>query len=194
MSESAATPTSTLADSVAVEPTEFVHVSYDANEIAATICELATQLGVNNPISIVINERTPLTRISSTFDGASTADATIVIDADSGALEDTKHLTNYGITQAKTSIGRMLLRARDRQRTDFADAPRDEELTLAQTACWDTYCAGRLERIGVPIHQQRWRYNHRNRLGFHDATDVDFDRLWTASDLSWADVTVGIFG
>ena len=42
---------------------------------------------------------------------------------------------------------------------------------------------GRLERLGVETNQQRWRYNYRNRFGFHDGVDAAFDALWAADDL-----------
>ena len=110
----------------------------------------------------------------------------------SGAIENTKQLTTLGVNQTRTSVGRMLLRARDRMRADFADVGTDDELTLAESAAWDTYCAGRLARAGIEINTQRWRYNHRNRFGFSDAGDADFDRLWAADGLSWSEVVAGI--
>jgi hypothetical protein len=80
------------------------------------------------------------------------------------------------------------MRLRDRSSGRFDDAPPDSELTLAQVAAWDTYCIGRLERIGVPVNQQRWRYNFRNRHGFNDEVDAVFDRIMAADDLSWAEL------
>ena len=82
----------------------------------------------------------------------------------------------------------MLLRVRDRLTGGFADAPPDNELTLAQMAAWETYCVGRLERLGVPVNQQRWRYNFRNRHGFTDQVDAAFDRLWTSDGLTWGEL------
>ena len=82
----------------------------------------------------------------------------------------------------------MLLRVRDRLIGGFGDAPPDDELTLAQMAAWETYCVGRLERLGVPVNQQRWRYNFRNRHGFTDQVDVAFDRLWASDGLTWAEL------
>jgi hypothetical protein len=81
------------------------------------------------------------------------------------------------------------MRLRDRQSGRFADAPADTELTLPQQAAWDTYCVGRLERIGVRVNQQRWRYNFRNRHGFNDEVDVAFDRIMAAEGLSWAELS-----
>lgn len=180
-----------VAGQVSVEPAEFTQVKYDAAEIAAIVTSLAKVLGVSNTISLIVDETTPLAKITCSIDAPS-SDATIVIDAMSGAIENTKQLTTLGVAQTQTSVGRMLLRARDRMRSDFADVGTDDELTLAEGAAWDTYCAGRLARAEVTINTQRWRYNHRNRLGFNDNADADFDRLWAADDLSWADVIAGI--
>ena len=79
-----------------------------------------------------------------------------------------------------------------RMRADFAGAGADDDLTLAESAAWDTYCAGRLARAGIEINTQRWRYNHRNRFGFSNAGDADFERLWAADELSWSEVVAGI--
>ena len=172
---------------ITVSPAEFSFVKYDADEIAAIVAELARLLGISNPIRVMIDETTPLAKLSEELDGTS-ADATITLHAESGALEDRKHPMSFSPDNARESLGRVLLRARDRLRPDFADAPGDLELTLAENAAWDTYCVGRLARLGVATNQQRWRYNHRNRFGFDDGVDVAFDALWVADDLGWADV------
>jgi hypothetical protein len=98
---------------------------------------------------------------------------------------------SFSSTAARESLGRVLLRASDRLRPEFADAPEDLDLTLAENAAWDTYCAGRLARLGVATNKQRWQYNHRNRFGFSDEVDVGFERLWAAENLSWAGVAAG---
>ncbi len=180
-----------VAGQVSVDPAEFTQVKYDANEIASIVTSLAETLGVSNSISLAVDETTPLAKITCAIDAPS-SDATIMVDAQSGAIENTKQLTTLGVRQTQTSVGRMLLRARDRMRSDFADVGADDELTLAETAAWDTYCAGRLARAGIEINTQRWRYNHRNRFGFSDAGDADFDRLWVADGLSWTEVIAGI--
>jgi hypothetical protein len=179
-----------VAGMVTVAPAQFVQVKYDAAEIAALVANLAEQLGVSNPIELKIDETTPLSKIVSELDAVS-SDAVIRIAAQSGALENTKVLTTLGPVQTRVAVGRMLLRARDRMRDDFADAPADNDLTREENAAWDTYCAGRLLRAGCEIHEQRWRYNHRNRFGFSDAVDTDFDRLWAADDLAWAGLIPG---
>ncbi len=182
---SSASATSTA--KVTVSPEEFTFVKYDAAEIAAIVAELAAQLEIANPIRVVVDETTPLAKAYEEIDAAS-SDATITLHAESGALEDLKHPMSFSATGAREALGRVLLRARDRMRSDFADAPADLELTLEENAAWNTYCAGRLERMGVETNQQRWRYNHRNRFGFHDGVDVAFDALWAADDLGWAEV------
>ena len=125
--------------------------------------------------------------MSSTIDGTS-SDALITIHVESGALEDTKHFTNFNRHHAEISLGRMLLRASDRLRADFVDAPDDEALSLQDEAAWNTYVNGRLERLGVASNRQRWRYNFRNRFGFSDDVDARFDTLWNADDLGWSDL------
>jgi hypothetical protein len=176
-----------VAGKVTVAPAQFVQVKYDAAEVAALVTDLAEQLGVSNPIELTIDETTPLSKIVSELDAVS-SDAVIRIAAQSGALENTKVLTTLGPIQTKVAVGRMLLRTRDRMRNDFSDAPADDDLTREQNAAWDTYCAGRLLRAGFEINEQRWRYNHRNRFGFSDTVDSDFDRLWAADDLGWPDL------
>ncbi len=172
---------------VTVTPEEFHFVKYEASAIAAVVAELAELLGVTNPVHVVVDETTPLAKMSAEVGGTS-SDATITIRAESGALEDTQHLTHFSADSARGALGRMMLRARDRLRPDFADTPGDLDLSLAENAAWDTYCAGRLARIGLPVNQQRFRYNHRNRFGFSDAVDAHFARLWAADDLGWADL------
>jgi hypothetical protein len=180
------TPAATAAR-VTVTPEEFRLVKYDAAEIAAVVTELAARIGLTNPIHVVVDETTPMARMAASIGGAS-SDATVRIDVESGALEDTKRFTNFNTHHAEVSLGRMLLRCADRLRPDFAHAPPDPELGLREEAAWNTYVNGRLERLGVVTNEQRWRYNHRNRFGFTDAVDAQFDRLWAADDLGWDEV------
>lgn len=175
---------------VTVSPEEFTFVNYDAAEIVAIVAELAERLEIANPIHVAVNEATPLAKVYEEIDAAS-SDATITLHAESGALEDRKHPMSFSAAGARESLGRVLLRAHDRLRPDFDDAPGDLDLTIEQNASWDTYCAGRLARMGVETNQQRWRYNHRNRFGFNDDVDAQFERLWSSDDLSWSDLASG---
>ncbi len=182
--------TRTERSKVDVAPEEFKLVKYDAAEIAEVAADLAARIGLANPIRIVVDETTPMARMASTIDGTS-SDALVTIHAESGALEDTKNFTNFNRHHAELSLGRMLLRSHDRLRPDFAEAPDDDSLSLRQEAAWNTYVNGRLERLGVKVNRQRWKYNHRNRFGFTDDSDAEFERLWAADDLSWSDLDPG---
>ncbi|WP_420451544.1 hypothetical protein [Ilumatobacter sp.] len=173
---------------MSVEPREFSLVDYDADVIARTVAEVATALGVANPIRVVVDETTPLAKRSAELDGPPDPDTAVVLRFQSGALEDSRDLTNFGPRRARLSAGLALLRARDRLRPDFADVPSDRELTNAQNAAWDTYCAGRLARAGLEPSEQQFRYDFRNRFGFTDAVDRRFDEVWLADDLGWSDL------
>ncbi len=169
--------------SVSVVPQEFRFVAFDASLIQRVAEGLLASLGLgDHDVHIDVDETTPLSRMR-----VETGD-TISIRAESGAFEDTKRPRQQSETATATSLGRMLLRVRDRLSGDFGEAPPDDDLTLAQTAAWETYCVGRLERLGVPVNQQRWRYNFRNRHGFTDAADTAFDRLWASDDLTWGEL------
>jgi hypothetical protein len=175
---------------ITVTPSEFHFVKYDAQDIVDVVTELAELLGVANPIHVIVDESTPLAKLAAEADGKS-SDATLTLRAESGALENTKRFTHFSADAARASLGRTLLRARDRLRPDFADAPNDFDLSLTENAAWDTYCAGRLDRMGVKLNKQRWRYNYRNRFGFSDDGDAAFERLWSADDLSWTELIAG---
>jgi len=162
-------------------------VAYDADEIASVVRDLAATIGVTNPVSVEVDERTPLSKMSAAIDGTS-SDATVQLRFESGALENTRALTTFGEARARLSIGRMLLRASDRLSGRFDDAPEDLELTNPQNAAWDVYCGGRLERLGLAPIEQQYRYDFRNRFGFRDDVDAVFDRLWAADGLSWSDL------
>ncbi len=168
---------------VSVTPQEFKFVAFDAALIQRLAEELLTSLGLADPdVHIEVDETTPLSRMR-----VETGD-TISIHAESGAFEDTKRPRQQSETATATALGRVLLRVRDRLSGGFDEAPPDEDLTLAQMAAWETYCVGRLERLGVPVNQQRWRYNFRNRHGFTDGADASFDRLWTSDSLTWGEL------
>jgi hypothetical protein len=175
---------------VTVTPSEFHFVKYEAQDIVDVVTELAEMLGVANPIHVIVDETTPLSKLAAEADGTS-SDSTLTLRAESGALENTKRFTHFSADAARGSLGRTLLRAKDRLRSDFAEAPDDFNLSLAENAAWDTYCAGRLDRMGVKLNKQRWLYNYRNRFGFSDDDDAAFERLWSADDLSWADLIAG---
>ena len=80
------------------------------------------------------------------------------------------------------------MRVRDRLDPAFGDPPPDKELSVQQHTAWDAYAVGRCARLGLPTQRQRRLYHFRIRHGFTDVADRVFDRLWTATDLTWADI------
>ena len=137
---------------------------------------------------MIVDETTPLAKRAASLVGEPGPDAVIELRLQSGALEDTRHLTSFGPRRARVSVGLALLRARDRLRPDFADVPSDLELTNSQNSAWDAYCAGRLERAGIDGASQRYRYDVRNRFGVRVEVDATFDRMRAADDLAWSDL------
>jgi hypothetical protein len=170
--------------SVSVTPQEFKFVAYDAALIQRVAEGLLSSLGLDDrDLHIEVDETTPLSRIR-----VEIGDDTISIRAESGAFEDTKRPRQQSEVATATSLGRVLLRVRDRLAGGFVDAPPDDELTLGQVAAWETYSVGRLQRLGIEVNQQRWRYNYRNRHGFTDAADAAFNKLWDSDGLTWAEL------
>ena len=168
---------------VTVSPQTFTFVSFDAGLIASVTEGLVGAFGLgDHAVSVVVDESTPLARTS-----VSLADG-ITIKVESGAFEDTRRPRQQSENATATSVGRMLLRARDRLAGGFGEAPPDDELSLAQMAAWEAYSVGRLERFGIEVNQQRWRYNFRNRHGFTDSSDARFDELWASEGLTWGEL------
>ena len=166
--------------SVMVTPQTFNFVAYDAPLIQRVAEEMLESLGLaDRDLNIEVDETTPLARTR-----VEVGDA-ISIRAESGAFEDTRRPRQQSEVATATSLGRVLLRVRDRLNGGFGDAPPDEDLTLAQVAAWETYSVGRLEQLGIEVNQQRWRYNFRNRHGFTDEADGAFNRLWAGDGLTW---------
>ena len=168
---------------VTVTPQAFHFVSFDAALIQRVAESLVAALGLDDhPVAIEVDETTPLARVSVDLGD------TITVRVESGALEDTRRPRMQSETATATTIGRVLLRARDRLVGGFGEAPADVDLSLAQIAAWEVYCVGRLERLGIEVNQQRWRYNFRNRHGFSDDADASFDHLWHSDGLTWGEL------
>ncbi len=170
--------------SVTVTPQEFKFVTFDAALIQQVAEGLLASLGLSgHKLHIEVDETTPLARMRVSVDGS-----TIAIRAESGSFEDTKRPRQMSENATATSLGRVLLRVKDRLSAGFGEAPADDDLTLAQMAAWETYCVGRLSRLGIETNQQRWRYNFRNRHGFTDAVDEAFNHLWSSDGLTWGEL------
>ena len=168
---------------VTVEPNEFNFVFFNADEVAAVARNILTLVGMGDRnLHVEVDETTPIARVW-IADGDP-----IVFKAESGAFEDTRRPRHFGESVASLSIGRMLMRLRDRSEAGFADAPADDALDLAQVSAWDTYAVGRLRRAGMDAHEPRWRYNFRNRHGFSDQVDGAFQTIWSAEQLTWSEL------
>jgi len=169
---------------VTVEPSIFKIVKYDADEIAGVAQEMLKLLGMESTnLLIDVDETVAMSRVTTTLSDP------VHILVMSSAFENLKKPMTFSIDNAKFSLGRGLLRIRDRQSGNFADAPTDEDLSVVESAVWETYCVGRLSRLGLKVHKQRWQYNFRNRHGFKDAVDKHFEKIWEADGLTWSQLS-----
>jgi hypothetical protein len=170
---------------VEVRPTEFSMVFFDAAEIQGIVEKLVAQVGLPDdlPVTVEVDETTPMgrARVESTDP--------LVITAESGAFEDVKAPRKLSEAGTIDVVGKLLFSVRDRLDPAFGDPPPEDDLTLQQSVAWEVYCVGRLGRLGHPVQRQRRLYQFRNRHGFTDAADAAFDRLWTAEQLTWDDIT-----
>ncbi len=177
---------------VTVEPQIFRFVQFDAVLIARVADQLIQLLGIDRPVHIEVDETTPLARVALELGDD------ITVRVQSGAFEDSRKPREQSETATAANLGRALLRARDRQQGGFGEAPADDDLSLRQVSAWETYCVGRLSRLGLTINQQRWRYNFRNRHGFSDTADHAFDQIWASDGLAWGELeaisTTGVAG
>lgn len=169
---------------VTVTPETFTMVDFDAAEIAeiaARVIDQADITGVDE-LRIEIDETSPLAR------ARLASEDPLVLAVEGGAFEDTRRPRQLSPDRTADTVGRYVMKVADRRGGAFADAPPDDELTLAQAVAWDVYCVGRLSRSGLKGQRKRRLYQFRNRHGFTDAADAAFEELWNAEGLTWADV------
>ena len=169
---------------VTVSPQEFTFVSFDAGAIEALLAGLLDRLGMGDrALQVEINEASPVVRITAERRRP---------DRDPGRQRRLRGAPPaplaVGGQRRRPTPGASCCACATGSDGGFADAPAEDDLTLAQIAAWDTYSVGRLGRLGYHVHQPRWRYNFRNRHGFTDATDAAFDRIWGADRLTWAEL------
>jgi hypothetical protein len=148
--------------------------------------EVATLVGLPDDvrIEVVVEEDSPFGKTATVVEGRS-----VRMAIEGGAFEDPQRLRQFSEANARLVLGRLLFRAADRLDPAFGDPPPDTELTPAEHAAWDAYAVGRYtRRAGVDGGLGRRRYAFRIRHGFSDASDRAFDRLWGASNLTWADI------
>ena len=169
---------------IVVSPEQFHLVAFDAEVIASTAESVADAVGLpaDLEVRVVVDETSPLGA------GRLVALHPVTIWVQSGALEDAKRPRQLRVPSVEDILGRLLFRAGDRLDPAFGDPPEEKALTLAQGVAWDAYSAGRCARLGFGDPQSRWRYHFRNRHGFTDVADATFDRLWSATGLTWLDL------
>ena len=167
---------------VTVTPDEWKFVFFDGSRIAAIGEKLLGEIGLDADVTVNVDESTPLGRVR-----VPSIDP-VVIEAEGGAFEDSKRPRHLSEVATADTLGKWLLRVRDRRDPAFGTPPADDELTLAESTAWDAYCIGRLERLGYTVQRQRRLYQFRNRHGFSDIADTVFERLWHADGLTWADI------
>ena len=170
---------------VSVTPEEFTIVLFQADDIAALADKIATKIGfpADTPISVRIDEPNLFQRVRLA------SMSPITLDIEGAALEDPKKLRQFSSQQAENILSRLLFQAHDRTQPAFAEAAEHDKLSNAHACAWDTYSAGRSERIGINVPKARHLYAFRNRHTFSDQSDAAFDRLWSATNLTWADIT-----
>ena len=170
---------------VEIRPSEFSMVFFDAAEIQGIVEKLVAEVGLpaDASVTVEIDETTSMGRAR-----VASLDP-IVITAESGALEDVKATRKLSEVGTLDVIGKLLFSIRDRLNPAFGDPPADDDLTLQESVAWEVFCVGRLGRLGHPVQRQRRLYQFRNRHGFTDAADAAFDRLWTAEDLTWDEIS-----
>ncbi|MEW6472716.1 MAG: hypothetical protein AB1679_10630 [Actinomycetota bacterium] len=172
---------------VTVDPPAFSIVHYDPERIAAVVSEVAALVGLPDDvrIEVAVDEENPFGKTTTVVDGRS-----VTIHVEGGAFEDPQRLRQFSEAGARLVLGRLLFRVADRLDPRFGAPPADADLSPAEHTAWDAYAVGRYaRRAGIDGGRGRRCYAFRIRHGFTDAADRAFDRLWTASDLTWADIT-----
>lgn len=111
-----------------------------------------------------------------------------VLDVDGGAVENYKVPRTVGDLESSITFTRLFLELADRLSDGFGAPALDADLSHARRMAWDVNLYGRASRHGLHIHQPRYRYNFRNRHGFSDLADRTFDKLWSADELTWAQI------
>jgi hypothetical protein len=175
-----------VSHTITLDPETFTLVKFDAGELVALADSAATAVGVPDeiPIAIEVDEAlpNPLSASMAWID-----DGKIGLWFSGGTFEDPQRQSLLQPDVSKTELAAAFLRARDRLDGGFEDAPPDGELTERQRAIWDVYAEGRVARLdGYTVKEARRRYTYRLRAGFNDVADAEYEQLWGATALTWA--------
>lgn len=171
---------------ITVNPSSFERVLFDADEIARVFdAVVATVPGLPEDLSVTLNiaENLPTTRAA-----ISSLDP-LTFDLESGSVENTKAPRTFGEEAASATFCRLLLEYRDRLDPAFGAPALVAEISQTDRVSWLVYCYGRTTRLGHRVYKPRYRYDFRNRHGFTDQADHDYEMLWSAENLTWSDIT-----
>jgi hypothetical protein len=136
------------------------------------------------PIAIEVDEALPNPLSAS---AVTVEDGRIGLWFSGGTFEDPQRQAMLQPEITKTELAAALFRARDRLDGGFEDAPHDADVTERQRAIWDVYAEGRVARLdGYTVKEARRRYTYRLRCGFNDVADGEYEQLWAATALTWA--------
>ena len=167
---------------ITVVPETYTKVDYDAAVLAGyaqTSLERVMGLVSDLDVDIRIDEEAATTRF------AIVSIDPIVVDVNSGAVENLRDPRRLGEGEANLTFTRIFLEVFDRRSATFGAPALDEKPLQQHLMAWDVNLHGRLARMGLRLHQPRYRYNFRNRHGFSDHADGIFDQLWDAGDTTW---------
>jgi hypothetical protein len=173
---------------ISLTPEAFTLVKFDAAELLAIAQKAADAVGVPTgiKIDIEVDEALPHPLIAS---ASEVGDGTMSLWFTGGSFEDSKHQAMLTPEGSLLELASAFLRGRDRLDGGFEDAPPDGEISERQRVIWDTYTEGRLNRQGgYLINEPRRRYTYRLRCGFNDVADAEYERLWKAESLTWAEL------
>lgn len=169
---------------VVVTPQQFHLVDFDAAILAAAAEKMADEVGLpaDAEIQLKVDESHPFGRVQVT-----SLDP-IVIDAEGGAFENPKRLKTLSDKSMAEAMGQVFHQLADRLDAGFGAPALDTKVDQHQQVAWDAYALGRTARLGYDVSRPRRQYHFRNRHGFTDVADAAFDRLWTGTGLTWADI------
>lgn len=171
--------------SITVTPEQFTMVDFDAGTIEKIAQRLAQEVGLppGLAVTVAIDESIPMGRVHI----ESTDPA--VIRVEGGALENPKRIRQLSEARVVDVLGLLFHQLRDQLDPAFGAPAPEDALPLPHKVAWEVYSAGRVAALGYSAQRQRRLYHFRNRHGFTDAADAAFDRLWTGTNLTWAQVT-----
>lgn len=175
---------------ISVTPSSFTMVEFRLDQIVPVVEEVRATIGQLDPgqglvdldVALVIEEDQQTARM------AITSVDPLVFALDCGALEDTRNPREFGLEMASVSLASLFIEYLDRTSEAFGAPSIGEPSDFADKIAWSVYTHARVRRAGYRVHKPKHLYNFRNRHGFSDAADQAFEALWTAVDLTYAEI------